>query len=390
MNKTDYNREYKKVIETLRTRPRLLLHVCCAPCFSAAIATLTQNFAVTVYYYNPNIYPKEEYDKRLSEIKKLVSAVSPETEIIAEPYDRKEYDNAVGEEKGGKECGEKCKRCCTARLERTARKAKEGGYDYFTTTLTSSPLKDAEYLNKEMARLSDKYGVKYLPSDFKKEGGNIRIKETCEKYGIYRQHYCGCTPPRIIVAVTGGIASGKSSFVGMLEEFGAYTIDADKVTRKLQEEGSEVNAAIKQAFPDAVRNGALDRQALKREVFGNPEKLKTLESIVHPAVADALKRLIRRADAKVIVLEVPLLYESGLGDIADVRVNVSASYEIRERRAIARDGINSETFASIVARQLSDEERSLRSDITVVNDGDSELLSRQAKELMTQWLNRLK
>ncbi len=387
--KTDYNREYKRITQALETRPRLLLHVCCAPCLSAALQSLTRFFDITVYFYNPNIYPEAEFEKRLGEVRKLVAALSPKTPIIVEPYDRKEYDDAVGEEKGGKERGKKCDLCCAARLERTAEKAAAEGYDYFTTTLTSSPLKDARFLNEKMSELSEKFGVKNLPSDFKKEGGNLRIKELCAKYGIYRQHYCGCTPPYLVVAVTGGIASGKSTFVGMLEALGAYTISADKVTHELQKEGGEVNVEIKRAFPDAVKEGKLDRSALKSMVFSDSSKLKTLENIVHPAVAERLKKEIARSDAQIRVAEIPLLYESGLQNVADVCVNVSAPYEVRENRAAKRDGITAETFASISARQLDDGERSSLADVTVTSE-NIESLHRQAKELMAQWLNRLK
>lgn len=385
----DFNAEFERAAASLNGRPRLLLHVCCAPCMSAAMPLLIDNFTVTVYFYNPNIFPEAEYFKRLSEVRRLlIETGNNGVRVIAEPYDRAEYDGAVGELKGGEERGEKCVRCCYARLERAAKMAADGGYDYFTTTLTSSPVKDAALLNRIMSELSDKYGAAYLPSDFKKKGGNLRIKETCGKYGVYRQRYCGCTPPRLVVAVTGGIAAGKSTLTGMFGELGAYTIDADKVTRELQSEGTEVNAAIKRAFPNAVKSGILDRLALKNEVFADAEKLTLLESIVHPSVKAEVSRRINAADSSVIVVEVPLLFESGMQSIADVTVNVESSLEERRKRAMARDGITAETFDAVVGSQMTDGERERLADITVAGD-DLSLLRRSAEELMRQWSDKL-
>lgn len=390
MPKKDYNFEYETSVGSLTDRPRLLLHTCCAPCLAAAIVSVTAHFDVTLYYYNPNIYPLTEYEKRLSEIKKLVSALGADAKIVAEPYDRTDYDKAVGEYKGGKEHGGKCERCLSDRLERTAKKAAADGYDYFSTTLTSSSLKSAEFLNETMRALSAAYGVKFLPCDFKKKNGALRSKELCEKFGIYRQRYCGCTPPRVTVAVTGGIASGKSTFTRMLGELGAYTIDADKVTRELQAEGSDVNALIKREFPNAVVVGRLDRAKLKAEVFSDPSKLKALESIVHPAVGKELALRIARADAEIVVVEVPLLFECNLSGIADITVNVASSDESRRLRAKQRDGITDEMFDAVAAAQMSGDERRRLADVTVENDGDAESLRLQAKELMTRCVAMLK
>lgn len=389
MNRTDYNAEFEREIAGLTRRPKLLLHVCCAPCLSAAIDILTAHFDVTLYFYNPNIFPEREYDKRLSEVKRLVAEAGYKTPVVAEPYVRAEYDAAVGALKGGQEGGEKCDKCCFARLVRTAEKAAEGGYDYFTTTLTSSPVKNADKLNRMMSELSVKCGVKCLPSDFKKKGGNLRIKEACEKYGIYRQKYCGCAPPRFVAAVTGGIAAGKSTLTRIFARLGAYTIDADKVTKELQSEGTAVNAEMKRAFPNAVNGGAIDRRALRDEVFSDRTKLALLESIVHPAVKTEIERRIIAADADIVVVEVPLLFESGMQSVFDVTVNVELPAEERSARAQTRDGISPEAFDAVAAAQLSDAERRKLADVTV-SGRDERVLSESAEELMKAWRDKLK
>lgn len=196
MNKINFQTEFDKLTAVIDSdnKPTLLLHTCCAPCLTAAADRVAEHFNVTLYYYNPNIYPLTEYQKRLENIKKLIYLAYPQFGLIEGEYDNRVYDNAVGELKGTAECGAKCDICCNMRIDGTAKLAKQLGYDYFCTTLTSSPLKNAQKLNEFMALAQDKYGVKYLPSDFKKQGGNLIITRTCDKYGIYRQHYCGCTP----------------------------------------------------------------------------------------------------------------------------------------------------------------------------------------------------
>ena len=383
--------EYENILARQDGSAKLLLHVCCAPCMSAAICGLTEKFSVTVYFYNPNIRPREEYEKRLKNVRRLINAVAPGTKVIAEDYRPSEYDDAVGEYAGGEEHGEKCRLCTAARIDRAARKCAELGCDYFTTTLTASPLKNAEELNRFMLEAAEKYGVKCLPSDFKKKNGNLRIKNICKKYDIYRQRYCGCTPSdKLIVAVTGGIASGKSVLTGMLGALGAYTIDADKIARELRREGESVCEEIKRAFPDCVRGGRLDSAALKKRVFADEKDLRLLESIVHPAVKAEIKRRAAASDRRITVIEVPLLFESGCSSIADVIVNVRASEELRRVRAFERDGTDGETFDRIVRAQCTDEERSRLSDVTVVNDGNRELLALAAKELYDGWLQRIK
>lgn len=252
------------------------------------------------------------------------------------------------------------------------------------------PLKSAEMLNAAATEAAELYGVKALPSDFKKKGGNLRTKEACEKYGIYRQKYCGCTPPRTIVVITGGIASGKSTLTRIFGELGAYTMDADKVTRELQAEGTEVNAAIKRAFPNAVRaDGTLDRAALKAEVFADKSRLAVLEGIVHPAVKAELLRRAYAADTDAVIQEIPLYYESGCTG-ADVVVNVEAPVALRRARAVSRDKITEGMFDSIASSQLSDEERRARADVTIRADGDPADLYAQAEELLKKWRERSK
>ena len=383
--------EYENILSRQNGSAKLLLHVCCAPCMSAAVCELAEKFSVTAYFYNPNIRPKAEYEKRLKNVRKLIKALNLDIEVLTEDYDTREYETAVGEYLGGKEGGDKCRLCTAMRIDRTARKCAELGYDYFTTTLTSSPLKNAEELNAFMRAAAEKYGVKYLPSDLKKKSGNLRIKNFCEKFDIYRQRYCGCTPAnRLIAAVTGGIASGKSTYTGMLGALCAYTIDADKITRELQREGESVCEAIKTAFPECVTDGVLDRTALKKRVFADEKALRLLESIVHPAVKAEIKRRALASESAITAVEVPLLFESGCSSFADVTVNVRASEALRRSRAAERDGLSGEMFDRIKNAQLSDEERERLSDVTVINDGDKASLALAAKELYNGWLKRIK
>lgn len=390
MDKVDYDKMFERTLAELEGKPRLLLHVCCAPCLAAALPRLGDKFDVTYWFYDPNIWPESEYDKRLGEVARFLKESGAPGKLIAEKYDRSQYDRAVGDAKGGREHGEKCVRCCRDRVFAAARKAAELGCEWFTTTLTSGPLKSAEMLNAAATEAAELYGVKALPSDFKKKGGNLRTKEACEKYGIYRQKYCGCTPPRTIVVITGGIASGKSTLTRIFGELGAYTMDADKVTRELQAEGTEVNAAIKRAFPNTVRaDGTLDRAALKAEVFADKSRLAVLEGIVHPAVKAELLRRAYAADTDVVIQEIPLYYESGCTG-ADVVVNVEAPVALRRARAVSRDKITEGMFDSIASSQLSDEERRARADVTIRADGDPADLYAQAEELLKKWRERSK
>lgn len=197
MNKINYQKELDKVIEVLQRQgrvPRLLLHSCCAPCSSYVLEYLSRYFEITVFYYNPNIYPPEEFGKRVEEQKRLIAQLPAEHPIsfLDGPYEPERfYEMAKGLEKVP-EGGERCFKCYRLRLTETAEMARAGKYDYFTTTLSISPLKNAEKLNEIGGELAKNYGVDYLYSDFKKRNGYKRSTELSKEYGLYRQDYCGC------------------------------------------------------------------------------------------------------------------------------------------------------------------------------------------------------
>ena len=197
MQKKNYQKELDKLIERNQKEgktPRLFLHACCAPCSSYVMEYLSQYFEITIFFYNPNIAPVEEYSHRVAEIRRLIGEmefVHPVT-LMEGRYDPKEfYEMAKGLE-DVPEGGERCFRCYRLRMEEAAKLAKEGGYDYFTTTLSISPLKNAQKLNEIGERLAGEYGVAYLVSDFKKRNGYKRSTELSKIYGLYRQDYCGC------------------------------------------------------------------------------------------------------------------------------------------------------------------------------------------------------
>ena len=197
MNKINYQKELDKVIEVLQRQgrvPRLLLHSCCAPCSSYVLEYLSRYFEITVFYYNPNIYPPEEFGKRVEEQKRLIAQLSAEHPIsfLDGPYEPERfYEMARGLEQLP-EGGARCFKCYRLRLTETAEMARAGKYDYFTTTLSISPLKNAEKLNEIGGQLAKDYGVDYLYSDFKKRNGYKRSTELSREYGLYRQDYCGC------------------------------------------------------------------------------------------------------------------------------------------------------------------------------------------------------
>lgn len=194
-------RNYQKELESILLEntseqkvPALLLHSCCAPCSSYVLEYLSEFFRITVFYYNPNIYPEQEYGKRVEEQKSLIERMSAVNPISFEEgrYDKERfYGMAKGLEKE-KEGGERCFRCYELRLREAAKLAKEKGFDYFTTTLTISPLKNAQKLNAIGEKLAEEYGIGWLPSDFKKKDGYKRSVELSREYGLYRQDYCGC------------------------------------------------------------------------------------------------------------------------------------------------------------------------------------------------------
>ena len=197
LTKINYQKELDKLIDHLQKEekvPTLLLHSCCAPCSSYVLEYLSSYFKITVLYYNPNIYPESEYSKRIIEQQTLIGEMDTKypVQFIAGGYDKEKfYAKAKGLEKV-KEGGVRCFKCYELRLRETAEIAKEGGYDYFTTTLSISPLKNAAKLNEIGLKLAEEYGVSYLTSDFKKKNGYKRSVELSAQYGLYRQDYCGC------------------------------------------------------------------------------------------------------------------------------------------------------------------------------------------------------
>lgn len=198
MNRVNYQKELEKILNSLGgTVPRLFLHSCCAPCSSYCLEYLCKYFAITVFYYNPNISAKAEYRKRVEEQKRLINAYNEEQKgypitVIEGDYEPARFFEMA---KGYEDCpegGERCFKCFDLRLRETVLRAREEKYDYFGTTLTISPLKNAEKLNEIGQTLAEEYGVAWLPSDFKKKNGYKRSIELSEVYDLYRQDYCGC------------------------------------------------------------------------------------------------------------------------------------------------------------------------------------------------------
>ena len=175
-------------------KPKLLLHVCCAPCSSYVLEYLNKYFDITVYYYNPNISSKEEYQKRYNEEIRFVHEYPFPNEIkaIDGPYDNEKFEEAIKGVEEEKEGGSRCFKGYRLRLSATAKYAKENGFDYFTTTLTISPYKKSDVLNEIGKEISEEYGIEYLYSDFKKKNGYKRSIELSHEYNLYRQDYCGC------------------------------------------------------------------------------------------------------------------------------------------------------------------------------------------------------
>ena len=197
MEKRNYQKELDGVIGGLTGRPRILLQSCCGPCSSYVLEYLTRHFDVTVLYYNPNIRPEAEYEKRLETLKQLLAAMPMDhPPVLVEPGWRGgEFAQAAKGLENEPEGGARCAVCFRLRLEETARQAAAGGYDFFGTTLTVSPHKNAPLINTIGEELGEKYGVKWLPSDFKKRDGYLRSIQLSKEYGLYRQEYCGCGWP---------------------------------------------------------------------------------------------------------------------------------------------------------------------------------------------------
>lgn len=195
--KPNYQKELELILEQIKRdqkTPKLLLHSCCAPCSSYVLEYLSNYFLITVYYFNPNISPSDEYRHRVEEQKRLIRElpVKHTVSFLEGEYRPERFYQAVKGLEAIPEGGERCFACYALRLREAAKASKENGADYFTTTLSISPLKKAEKLN-EIGRLAgEEYGVSYLPSDFKKRGGYQRSIVLSREYGLYRQNYCGC------------------------------------------------------------------------------------------------------------------------------------------------------------------------------------------------------
>ena len=197
MQNRNYQKELEKLIEKQQrdgVKPSLLLHSCCAPCSSYVLEYLAPYFNICDFYYNPNISPKKEYEDRKEELVRLIRemGLSAEVTFLEGTYRPEDFFAMAKGLEDLPEGGERCFKCYEMRLRESAKIAKEHGADYFATTLTISPLKNAQKLNEIGERLAEEYGVKYLPSDFKKKNGYKRSVELSAQYELYRQNYCGC------------------------------------------------------------------------------------------------------------------------------------------------------------------------------------------------------
>ena len=200
MNRINYQKQLEEILKRMKEegkRKRLLLHACCAPYSSYCLEYLREAFALTVFFYNPNLTEQEEYRRRAEEEKRLIALMngqegSSQIEILEGRYEPERFLEAAKGLETCKEGGERCVRCFALRLGETARVAAEGGFDFFTTSLTISPLKNSALLNRIGAQEGERYGVRFLPSDFKKNNGYLRSTQLSRLYGLYRQNYCGC------------------------------------------------------------------------------------------------------------------------------------------------------------------------------------------------------
>ena len=196
MNRENFFRKFDKIVGQFGdSKPGILLHSCCGPCSSSVLELLSKYFDVTVLWYNPNLYPEAEYDKRLKTQKQLIDAIAEDgvqAKLLVEPWRSEDYFSRIKGLENEPEEGKRCLECFKIRLEETARIASERGFEWFCTTLTVSSRKDAVAINAIGREAEAKYGVKWLPSEFKKREGNHRSIILSEKYGLYRQEYCGC------------------------------------------------------------------------------------------------------------------------------------------------------------------------------------------------------
>ncbi len=197
MNKINYQAILDKTLENIKitkVRPSLLLHACCAPCASYVLEYLKEFFDITVYFYNPNISPESEYEYRAEELERLIKEMNLEggVKLVREKMSSDDFYNISKGKEALPEGGVRCYDCYSIRLEMTASYASENGFEYFCTTLSISPYKNSVWLNEIGGAFAEKFGIKYLFSDFKKKNGYKRSCELSEKYELYRQNYCGC------------------------------------------------------------------------------------------------------------------------------------------------------------------------------------------------------
>lgn len=193
-NRSNYVKQMDEVLAGLAgSRPRLLLHACCAPCSSSVLELLERHFEISVFYYNPNIWPKAEYARRLAELRRFLAASGrAETPLIENGHCPEEFYAAAAGLETEPERGARCTACYRLRMEKAAAYAAAHGYEWFCTTLSLSPHKDAERINQIGQALAGRYGVRHLPSEFKKRDGYKRSLALSAEYGLYRQDYCGC------------------------------------------------------------------------------------------------------------------------------------------------------------------------------------------------------
>jgi predicted adenine nucleotide alpha hydrolase (AANH) superfamily ATPase len=189
---------YQKKMETIingfeeEIKPKLLLHSCCAPCSSYVLNYLNTYFDITVFFYNPNMIDLEEFEKRFEEQKKIIKALNIEVNLIKVDYDDQDFYKSISGFESEPEGGLRCEKCFRLRLEEAAKYASSHHYDYFTTTLSISPLKNSKLLNEIGSELEGNYSVQYLFSDFKKKEGYKKSVDLSKEYDLYRQDYCGC------------------------------------------------------------------------------------------------------------------------------------------------------------------------------------------------------
>ena len=190
----NYSDKCEEILNSLDGKKRLLLHSCCGPCSSYVITYLTKYFDITILYYNPNIFPYDEYLKRKEEQIRLINDIDTENSLDIKDcdYDNDLYENLIKGLEKEPERGKRCNVCYLMRLDKTAALAKENGYDFFCTTLSVSPYKNANLINEYGSSLEDKYKVRWLYSDFKKKDGYKQSILLSQKYNLYRQNYCGC------------------------------------------------------------------------------------------------------------------------------------------------------------------------------------------------------